>query len=56
MTLQIPEDRHRYHYVKAKVRVHEYPDGHLAVFHSPRRLAVYEADRTSINTEPRQLA
>ena len=33
--LQIPEDRHRYHYVKAKVRVHEYPDGTLAVFHGP---------------------
>ena len=45
-TLQIPEDSHRHHYVKAKVRVHEYPDGHLAVFHGPRRLAVYEADGT----------
>ena len=32
-TLQIPADRHRHHYVKAQVRVHEYPDGHLAVFH-----------------------
>ena len=35
-TLQIPADRHRHHYVKAQVRVHEYPDGHLAVFHGPR--------------------
>ena len=26
-TLQIPADRHRHHYVKAQVRVHEYPDG-----------------------------
>ena len=26
LVLQIPEDRHRHHYVKAKVRVHEYPD------------------------------
>jgi len=25
--LQIPADRHRHHYVKARVRVHEYPDG-----------------------------
>lgn len=40
--LQIPEDRHRHHYVKARVRVHEYPDGRLAVFHGPRRLAVYD--------------
>lgn len=39
--LQIPQDRHRYHYVKVKVRVHEYPDGTLAVFHGPRKLADY---------------
>ena len=42
--LQIPEDRHRHHYVKARVRVHEYPDGRLAIFHGPRRLAVYDAN------------
>lgn len=42
--LQIPEDRHRHHYVKAKVRVHQYPDGRLAVFHGPRRLAEYDAE------------
>ncbi len=41
--LQIPEDRHRHHYVKARVRVHEYPDGGLAVFHGPRCLAKYDA-------------
>jgi len=41
--LQIPADRHRRHYVKAAVRVHEYPDGTLAVFHGPRRLARYSA-------------
>ena len=42
--LQIPESRHRRHFVKAKVRVHEYPDGSLALFHGPRRIAAYEAD------------
>lgn len=41
LILQIPENRHRYHYVKVKVRVHEYPDGTLAVFHGPRTLAHY---------------
>ena len=45
--LQIPEDRHRHHYVKARVRVHEYPDGTLAVFHGPRRLAGYDTDGTA---------
>jgi hypothetical protein len=39
ITLQIPADRHRCHYVKAKVGVHCYPNGSLAVFHGPRKLA-----------------
>jgi len=43
LTLQIPNDRHRCHYVKAKVRVHRYQDGTLAVFHGPRQLANYDA-------------
>ena len=47
--LQIPEQRHRRHFVKANVRVHEYSDGRLAIFHGPRRLADYEADGTLIN-------
>jgi transposase len=42
--LQIPEQKHRRHYVKATVRVHEYPDGRLGVFHGPRLLSRYEAD------------
>ena len=39
LALQIPAGRHRRHYVKARVRVHEYPDGTMAVFHGPRCLA-----------------
>jgi len=46
LTLQIPSDRHRYHYVKAKVQVHRYQDGTLAVFHGPRQLATYNAQGT----------
>lgn len=42
--LQLPKDRHRCHYVKAKVRVHLYPNGHYAVFHGPRKLADYDTD------------
>lgn len=44
MRLQIPHDRYRFHYVKVMVRVHEYPEGTLAVFHGPRCLARYHAD------------
>ena len=42
--LQIPQDRYRFHYVKVTIRVHEYPEGTLAVFHGPRCLARYHAD------------
>ncbi len=56
LSLQIPEDRHRHHYVKARVKVHQYPDGHLAVFHGPRRLAVYEADGRPREETKRQAA
>jgi transposase len=42
-SLQIPPQRHRHHYVKATVRVHEYPDGRLAIFDGPRCLARFDA-------------
>jgi transposase len=42
--LQIPPDRHRHHYVKAKVMVHQYPDGRMAIFHGPRQLAAFGED------------
>ena len=43
MALQIPQDRHRMHDVKVKVRVHRYPDGRLALFHGPRCLVHFDA-------------
>lgn len=43
LSLQIPETRHRAHYVKAKVNVHRYGDDTLAIFHGPRCLARYDA-------------
>ena len=56
LLLQLPADRHRRHYVKARVRVHEYPDGTLAVFHGPRCLARYRASGEPIDTQTRQAA
>ena len=55
-TLEIPAGPVRPHYVKAKVRVHEYPDGALAVFHGPRCLARYRADGALLDTDTRQAA
>ncbi len=46
--LQLPSSPARAHYVKAKVKVREYPNGELAVFHGPRRIARYTAEGTQI--------
>ena len=42
LKLQIPADRHRCHYVKAKVSVLRHTDGTLALMHGPRKLAQYD--------------
>lgn len=39
--LQIPKHKHRCNFVKVKVRVHEYANGQLAIFHGPRKLGEY---------------
>jgi transposase len=40
--LQIPESPLRAHFVKATVKVHQYPDGRLAIFHGRRCLGRYD--------------
>jgi transposase len=49
--LQIPPSPLRPHFVKATVRVHEYPDGTLAVFLGPNRLAEYDATGSLIDQQ-----
>lgn len=49
--LQIPKQQQRCHYVKAKVKVHEYSDGNLSVFHGPRCLATFDAAGNEIRQE-----
>ena len=51
--LQIPPQPHRRHYVKAMVRVHEYPDGSLAIFDGPRRLVSFDRNGKSRNASSR---
>jgi len=46
LVLQLPESPMRRHYVKARVKVRQYPDGALAVFHGPRAIGRYQADGT----------
>jgi hypothetical protein len=42
--VQIPPSPIRPHFVKAQVRVHDYPDGTLTIFHGPRCVARYRPD------------
>jgi hypothetical protein len=44
LVLQIPPSPLRPHFVRATVRVRQYPDGRLAVFHGPHRLADYDPE------------
>jgi transposase len=55
LRLQLPPSPLRPHYVKARVRVHQHPDGSLAVFHGPRAIARYTADGEPIETEKETL-
>jgi hypothetical protein len=51
MSLQLPADELRYHYVRSRVRVHRYVDDTLAVFHGPRKLAGYDAAGHLVTTK-----
>ena len=51
LDLQIPEQRHRRHYVRVAVEVREHDDGSFAVFHGPRRLADFTPDGALIPEE-----
>lgn len=56
LSLQIPASQHRCHFVKAKVRIHRYANGHLAIFHGPRRLADYTPTGSLIANDLKQAA
>ena len=56
MVLQIPRDEYRCNYIKAKVWVHRHPDGRLAIFHGPRKLAVYDTKGQQLKTETKKAA
>ena len=56
LSLQIPADRHRCHYVKARVCVNRYANGALALFHGPRGLAYFTPDGRPITHDLEQAA
>jgi hypothetical protein len=56
LILQIPADRHRWNYVKAKVRVNRYANGALALFHGPRGLAYFTPNGIPITDDVQEAA
>ena len=50
--LQLPQSRLRPHFVRAKVRVREYPDGEIAIDLGPHRLARYTSEGEPILAAP----
>ena len=51
-SLQIPESPLRAHFVKATVKVHQYPDGQLAIFHGRLCLGRYDSDGVLLGDLP----
>jgi transposase len=56
LKLQIPESPMRPHFVRARVKVHVYPDGSHAVFHGPRCIGRYDADGALKTTQEEKCA
>ena len=55
LKLQIPESPMRPHFVKARVKVHVYPDGSHALFHGPRCIGRYDENGAHQRCEKRRL-
>ncbi len=53
MKLQIPEDRHRYHYARSKVQVRLGCEGNISIYHGPRLLADYDENGRLIEPQRR---
>ena len=51
LSLQIPPQPHRCHYIKARVSVHGYGDRTMAVFHDGRELGRYDAEGRLLERE-----
>ena len=58
LPLQLPQDQHRYHYVKARVTVLKHLDGMISIYHGPRRLAQYttQGELLTVTEENRKVA
>jgi hypothetical protein len=56
LRLQLPPSPIRAHFVRARVKLRQYPDGTLAIFHGPRRIGHYDADGQPIESQTMKAA
>lgn len=56
LSLQIPANEYRCHYVRAKVKINVYDDGGMSVWHGPRKLASYDAKGNILKTTKTKVA
>lgn len=53
--LQIPKTGQRCHYMRARVKIHRYISGDLAIFYGPRKLADYDSKGNIKILEPNEI-
>ncbi len=46
--MQVAANGHRHHFIRAKARVREYPNGEPAIFHGPKRIGRHHSDGAPI--------
>lgn len=56
ISLQIPANEYRCHYVRVKVKINLYDDGCMSIFHGPRKLATYDAKGNLLKTTKTRVA
>lgn len=56
LTLQLPSSPDRPHYVRARVRVHIYPDRTMAIFRGPKRIGCYDKEGKPAQEKMRRAA
>ena len=54
LNLQLSKDKHRYHYIKAKVTIVVHLDGLISIFHGPRRLGRYSKEGNLLDKNQNQ--
>jgi hypothetical protein len=55
LILQIPKNEFRHHYIKAKVKIHEYSGGNVSVFYGPLCIGLYNQSGNLLKQTQKEL-